>query len=627
MSIVLKINDVDRTEYVEKDSFGYENIANDEVDNFIMTLKVNQTNLSTIKPDYNDKVELTHNGTLIFGGTIQSIKESEIGFNVYHIHCEVKDYSHGFTKKRVADAFENVTDLYVLNNLINQYANLDAKIIDGLETGWSGGTADTDHFVEGDQAIKISNATITKAVTLDLTAFSSGIASTTDDFIDFWYFIDDEADLTSIYIRLGDTGLSNYYGYTVSSGFSTGWNYFHIAKSAFTSSGSPDWDDLDEVALNATGTADVSFDDIRMISATTGHDKSNIDVDNITYVAYLPFNYLPLFQAIQDLAGLTGKYWYVDENRSVHYFSPGFEEAPFIINDTNGNMIKKTLVVDEDGTELKNIVYVRGGTFLASARNVQTELGDGEKRSWQLDYKGQDLRVFVDTGSGFVEETVGLDNIDEDDGTYDWFWNNSEKIVKQATAGTTLAATDSIKIDMFPYLPVLVQVRDVASVSEYGDNEMLIIDKNIRTKQGAQERGLAEVRAFREALVDGSFMTLTDGLRAGMELNVNSAKRGLNRNFIIWSVSASMHTEDDFVYNVQLISKRKLTLANTLIQLLLEKTREIEVDDNEVIDILKPHSESVLVEETHTEDMNTAVAAKWGAHAEQGTYTTYYKYS
>jgi hypothetical protein len=629
MSIALLINGIDRTSYIEKSSFSFKNIANDEVDGLDLTLRVKQSELATVKPIYGQSVELIHNGNTIFGGTVQALKEKEIGFNVFDLTCSIKDYSFNLVAKRVADVFENVIDLYVINMLINDYLNLDKKIIDGMETGWSAGTADTTNFVEGTQSIKIQNTNITKSVTLDLTNFANGQVSTDDDYIDFWAYVSNYLTLNSITITFGDSSLVNTYSYQFVPGFyifKTGWNYFHVKKADFTGTNSPDWTTIQKVKLATIGMSYVSFDDIRMISQN-GYNKTNIATDNPVDIKYLPYNYLPLFQAVQTLAEYTGKYWYVDYNKSVHYFSPGFEVAPFTLEDNNGKMIGKSLEVNEDGTQIKNIIYVRGGEFLSATRNEQNELGDGLKRSWSLDYRGTDLRIFIDTGSGFVQEVVGLDNIDQDDGTKDWFWNNSEKVVKQASAGTTLATTHKIKIDMFPYLPVLVQVPDNASIAKYGENEMLIIDKNIKTKEGARERALTELRAYKDTLVDCSFSTLSDGLKAGQQIQIISAKRNINDFFIIWSIGAKMHTDDDFMYDVELISSKKLTLANTLIQLLLARTKEVIVDSNETLDKYKPHLEDIKIGELHTVSLHTAQPCKWGPHAEQGTYTTYYKYS
>ena len=797
-TIKLKVNEIDRGYLVDKSSFEFDNVANDEVDTLKFVLKINQSNLSLFKPNFNDTVQLISNSTTLFAGRVLNVREEEADFNVYHVECTVKDYSYDFVKRRVVDAFEDVTDLYVVNNIINDYLNdVDKKIIDGCETGWedseisiddfeyandaaiqaewietqdgnnptvdsgiyhegtksgvfgwtySTGTAkfdatptsvdlsgivgatsgvpprgyfscwikpadytkvsslqfrfgssssnylrmdytvasnndwqhveldmsnptgsslpagidwtaidiltvtiiesasssfniddirvyadetisySTDYFIQGTQSLQLNDQEASKDITLDLTEFTSGNASDTGDYIDFWFYVTNKDVMEEVQIRMGDSELKNYQGYKITSGFVTGWNYFHEAKSDFTEYGTMAWSDIVRVAIASTGATNVYFDDIRLISSD-GFDKENIDTSVVVPVSYLPFNYLPAFQAMQDLCNLTGKYWYVDENKSVHYFPAGFELASFGVTDTNGNMIRKSLVVNEDGSQVKTKIFVRGSNFLSGTLYVQEEVGDGQKRSWNLDYTGQTLKIYIDRGAGYVEEDVGLDNIDSDDGTYDWFWNNSEKVVKQASAGTVLSSTDKIKATYYPYYPVLIDVPDDDAIEEYGINEMLIIDKNIKSKLGAKERALAELNAYKASLVDVKFETLTDGLRAGQQINIDSDKRDLDQDFVIWSVNAKMQTEDEFRYSVDLISKKKLTLANTLIQLLLEKTKDIEVDSNETLDKYFPHREDIEFQEAHTETVTTASAGKYGPDAAQGTYNTYFIYS
>ena len=624
-NLKVRINGIDRGEYIDKKSFSLKSVINDEVDTLFFDLKVEVSELSYIKPSYDDIVKVYYNGTNIFSGKVKSIIEKEIGFQLYKLEITVKDFSSDLTRFRVVDVFEDVTDLYNVNNIINDYLNTDYKVIDGMESGWSSGTSDTDNYMEGSQSLMINNTSTNKAISLDLTKFSNNNSSDTSDYIEFWYYIDDSSSLTSIQIKLGDSGLSNYFSKTVSSGFSDGWNLFRYKKSEFTTTGSPAWGSIAKVELVSTGATDVSFDDIRLIS-NDSFDKSYIELSSID-VKYLPFNYIPAFQALQDLCKYTGKYWYIDESKGFHYFSAGFEVAPFEITDTNGNMLKNSLIIEEDGTQIKNKVYVRGGMFLSSTRYEKVQLGDGNLRTFQVDYTGTDLRVFVDTGSGYVQKTVGLDNIDTDDGTYDWFWNNSEKIIKQASAGTTLTSSDKIKIDLYPYLPVIVQIPDYTSIAEYGVHEMLIIDKNIKTKEGARERAVAELEAYKNTLKNAQLSTLTDGLKAGQLLKINSSNRNINKYFVIWSLTIQAYGYDKLLYKVVLIDKNKLTLVNTLIQLLLEKTKTIEVDSNESLDKYKPHYEDVLIQETHTVTLSTTSTCKWGSHADQGTYTTHYVYS
>lgn len=661
MAIVLTINGVDRTTYIENDTFDYEQIANDQVDSLDFTLRIPQSELATIKPSTKQEISVTVDGAKVFGGRIINIEEAEIDFKIYGVTCECRDFSHDLTGKLVIDTFSGATLIFILNSLLNTYANYVNKIIDPMETGWSGGSADTTNFVEGTQSVKISNEAINKAISLDLTLLNNGQTSTTSDYIEFWYFISGDINkLISIAIKFGDTPLTTYFRKEVGTGFKLGWNFFRFKKSTFIETGSPDWSTIAKVELEVeesavagfakygphaqqgtysttfqysadpgAGTVDVSFDDVRM-TRERGIDKGFIQ-DTFGTVDFIAFNYIPLFQAIQELAELMGAYWYVDVDRGFHFGAAGFEAAPFSITDDNGNMAQRSLVLSDKGENLKNKIFVRGGEFLATALFEPIQHGDGEKRSFRVDFKTDAMTVTIDVGAGFISQDVGIDNEDVDDGSFDWFWNNNDKTITQADFGspTTLSAANRFKESYFPFIPLIVVVPDQAAIAanDYQEEEFLILDKNITDKQGARERGLAELKAYAAELVDGSFSTYTTGLVAGQQININSILRGRNETFIIWAINATMHTKNDLRYNVKLISKRKLTLVNTLIRLLLEKTKTTDSPSNESVDDILPHLEDLIIEEVHTETRATAIAAKYGPHAEQGTYTTNFKYS
>lgn len=651
----LTINGVDRSSYIDTDTFEYEQVANDEVDTCNFTLVIPASEFAAIKPSTRQDVVLTLNGIRVFAGEIIDIAVSERSFRVFDVKCNAKDYSHLFTSPLAIETYTDKSVLYILNSLLNGVANYVNKVIDPMEGEWSRGTPDSVNVVEGTQGLKIINEASEKDIDLDLTLFNNGQPSTTDDYIEFWYKIEGDINgLEYISVKYGDAALTSYYEKQVTSGYISGWNFFRFAKSSFTATGTPDWAAIEKVVVESKepvtttlayydvdtydsgaqyaasageGSVAVTIDDMRMTPANA-IDKGFISDTFGTISGTLRFNYVPLFQAIQQLADLVGAYWYVDPQRGFHFGAAGFETAAFNITDTNGMMTLRSLVLDEKSANLKNTLYVRGGLYLGEARNVQIELGDGEKTSWDVNYRGTALRVFTDTGAGYEERTVGLDNLNADDGTYEWFWNNTEKFVRQATFGAPAAldSSDKIKIDLFPYLPLIVVVTDQPSIAANGfrKEEYLIVDKNIRDIATARARGLAELKAYKDDLIEGQFQTLQVGLVAGQQINVTSALRGVNEDFIIWSISATMHTNTKLRYTVKLVSKRKLTLVNTLIKLLLEKTSTVEVSDDEIVDDVESHLEALRITEAHSATKTTVVPATYdGAATYDGEIYTY----
>jgi len=619
MSFTLLINEVDRTDTVDNNSLLFKEVANDEVDTLDFSMELTSSEIATIKPTGGDIVKLKDGGVTIFTGIVQSINEVPLANKMFAERIRCDDLSSVFKARRVVDSFQDKDIVYVINTLLNTYANKTLKRVDAMESGWTNGQAAVDFYVDGDASILFSDETISKTVGLDLTQFNDGITSTTADFLDIWIRVDDITNLTSLKFKMGDSGLTNFFEHTFT-GLVDGWNYVHILKSSLSITGSPDFAAIVDLEITAVGSTTIRADDWRMIPADS-YTKNNINTDFIN-IEFAAWNYEPLNRSIKELADLVLYTWYIDPDKDIHFFPSGFEGAAFNVTDTNGNMTQNSLTINEDLQQIKNVIFVRGGEFVGSEDFVQREFGDGEKTSWRLDYRYQDLVVEVDTGAGFVTQTVGIINIDADDGSFQWFSNFTEKFLKQAEFGSPakLSSTDEIRITYNPFLPVIVRIPDNVSIAANGEHEFLIIDRNIKSKEGAQQRGFAELAAYKDSLQDGGFITNVSGLRAGTLINIQDSRRGLNRDYLIWSISAKIRLVDTLQYTVKLISNQKITLVETLTRLLLKETKTLTIDDNEVLDKILSHAEDIVIDETHVETLTPFVQCKYGPSPNVGRY-------
>lgn len=121
------------------------------------------------------------------------------------------------------------------------------------------------------------------ATALDLTDFDDGEAdSPTSDFISIWVYVGNTVP-TSATIEFStlNTGASvdvNEFSYTTTS-LVAGWNRIKVAKSAFTTTGSPSWSSLGYLRLIYTGGAastDIFWDKLDLVeSETNGNDQTD----------------------------------------------------------------------------------------------------------------------------------------------------------------------------------------------------------------------------------------------------------------------------------------------------------------------------------------------------------------
>lgn len=211
--------------------------------------------------------------------------------------------------------YETLNVMLTLEQLYLKYFN--RKIIADCESdssweseSWTTGdggtyTADTTYVLEGDQSAKATIGTdgygihevlASTPALINLTQFDNSETSTTSDYIGFGLYIatQDLTDLSTADIRIAfhcdaEGTTTNYFYYDVSASDLTAdmWTAFKVAKSDFTSQGSPDWSTIYGISVIINGspgdTVDFYIDSVSLIQ---NQSKSSILPVNSTGVSY-----------------------------------------------------------------------------------------------------------------------------------------------------------------------------------------------------------------------------------------------------------------------------------------------------------------------------------------------------
>lgn len=322
-----------------------------------------------------------------------------------------------------------------------------------------------------------------------------------------------------------------------------------------------------------------------------GFTTNNVNCD-VTIPA-IAFNYIPVSECLKELAQLTGYDWFVDENKDIHFFAKETHSAPFEVKDDNGSYIKGTLKIKHKIDQLRNSIYLRGSEYL-STNTVTEDLShqaDGANKHFKLAYRYKNYTLKV---NGQVK-SVGIDNLD-DPANFDALYNFTEKVIKFNTAP---AAGDTVTFEGNIYIPLRIKWKDNTSISKYGEEfQFLIVDRTIDDLDTAKDRARAEIVAYADQLDDGRFATYRDSLRVGQSIKVESAKLGISQTFTIVRVNARARTQfKGLRYDVVLADKQKMDFIDIMQQLLLAKTKEIKLDENEELVQVDGYFETVGMQE------------------------------
>jgi hypothetical protein len=277
-------------------------------------------------------------------------------------------------------------------------------------------------------------------------------------------------------------------------------------------------------------------------------------------VKQIVFNNIPVSDAIFRLAKILSYEWYVDVNDVVHFQPRLSEPAPYNLTDTSGNYAYRGLIRKLDGTQIVNKVIVRGGEYNGDLFTDEIEVLGNNTSAFNLPYKFANLVVELDSGSGFVPQTVGVDPIDQFPG-FDVLYNFQAQSIRWENP---LSNGDVIRFTGNPKYPVLAVAGSAISEAQYGRREKVIRDRSIEDNDTARRRAIAELQTYANEIQDANFFTYTPGLRAGMRINLTSTERDCNVDFVIKKLTFQAIDPTNFGYKVDCITTQKYDLIDLL---------------------------------------------------------------
>ena len=172
-------------------------------------------------------------------------------------------------------------------------------------------------------------------------------------------------------------------------------------------------------------------------------------------------------------------------------------------------------------------------------------------------------------------------------------------------------------------VPLIVQAQDDTSVLAFGERESLEINKSINSIEEAEVLAVALLDQWKEGAKSGGFSSYEKGWVVGQTLTVNSTLMGINEEFKVNRVSATMHDHDSFKFKIDFIKSGQTTFTDLLVGLIGRDTDNITIADNEVLQKLKSVADTFgftdeIVSITSTSGpygwgpVATNTEAKWG---------------
>lgn len=310
---------------------------------------------------------------------------------------------------------------------------------------------------------------------------------------------------------------------------------------------------LVHVAAYESQTAGAIMTTLAGTSDFTGIGCSAGTIDDGAQIEAITFNYLPYEMIFDELAEISGYYWTINKDRQLDFRPIDTNVAPFDL--TASNKPYHRIAFAEQRGNYVNEVYVRAGTRTEDTTVQEVQFGDTTKTVFVVGQPiGSAPTVEIDTGSGYVSQTVAVDGI----GSAQWYYTIGSPIVRHDTGETRLTATDKVRITFNSRYPIIVRAIDddaktARAAAETGSGKYVkIIDAtDIESSDEAQQKATAHLDRYSAARLTVSYSTDTSGIEAGMSQLINLSAHGVNARFLIEQVSMRLLQDGTPRYQIE----------------------------------------------------------------------------
>jgi hypothetical protein len=305
---------------------------------------------------------------------------------------------------------------------------------------------------------------------------------------------------------------------------------------------------------------------ITNILAKTGEDEG-VTAGTITAptpIESISFDYVPVSQALDELAELAGCTWWIETDKTLNFHPRSTVNALWQIAESGTllpDVIDGSFSKESGNPEYRNVQYIRGGQ--AKTTDIQTELkkGDGETTSWAVGYKlAEEPDVYVKIGAGsYVAKTVGIKGVETGK---DFYWSANDQVILQDGTGTVLTSADSLKIEYYGLYDIVIRSKDYGAIADRklvefntsGMVEMVKDDPLVKSLDAGIDVANAILDHYATIGTKISYSTFKTGLEVGTLQHITSAIHDLDDDFLITQVEKCPLYYDD------------LDLVNPLIQ-------------------------------------------------------------
>lgn len=283
---------------------------------------------------------------------------------------------------------------------------------------------------------------------------------------------------------------------------------------------------------------------------------NNVDITTGTTIEKIGFNHKNIFDSLKQLAELAEYYFYIDENKDVHFEERAGTSSGETFDNTNILNVNFT----SDDSEIFNKVWIYGDNILTGAN--ETFVADGIGSIFTLTDNPYNTRASV---AGSLVEKGGILNLNDPSTTSGLYWviDFDEKdivFVSGVAAGDNIPASgQNISIDYDRSTPILKFVQDIDSINTYGPKTKVIVDKNIKNYAEATDKANSYLSEHKDNKIEGSLdihgiLNITPGNTCEVNIPFHNIN---NQTYTILNATYNFNKENNLTESVLSVNVNK----------------------------------------------------------------------
>ena len=324
-----------------------------------------------------------------------------------------------------------------------------------------------------------------------------------------------------------------------------------------------------------------------MASNVADVTTTNVDVTPVT-LNNIRFNHLNVYDAVKQLADLSGFFFYVDVDKDLHFEL--LESTSSGVTLDNSNVVRSTFKENDD--TLYNEVYVYGDRLLTGF--TDEFVADGGS-VYNLSYTPFNTEVLVEGST--VPKIGGVFDVlvQTDPGSPIQYLLDTGSasiiFVSGTNAGDNIpvSGTDDIVVNYDRSTPIIKLARDPASIAAFGKKSHVIVDKTIKDPNLARDVAVNKVNRNKNPALQGTLsLRGVVSLTAGNTIVVNLPNEDVsNQTFKILEVLYDFNIQNNRANRVITVkvADKVADILDTIKQALLD-IKKLQAQDALSTDIL-----------------------------------------